>query len=72
MVSIIVQQDANIYSLLYLCKLLYILHPSSGAHITVITASGTGQTVFATFRYGGAAETAVRAARWCNYSYMCS
>ena len=28
-----------------------LFHPSSGAHITVITASGTGQTVFATFRY---------------------
>jgi hypothetical protein len=28
-----------------------LFHPSSGAHITVITASGTGQTVSATFRY---------------------
>jgi hypothetical protein len=27
------------------------LHPSSGAHITVITASGTVQTISATFRY---------------------
>jgi len=71
-VSIIVQQDAIIYSLLYFCNLLYILHPSSGAHITVITASDTGQTVSATFRYGEAAETAVPAARCCNYSFMCS
>ena len=29
------------------------LHPSSGAHITVITASGNGLTVSATFRYRG-------------------
>jgi hypothetical protein len=35
------------------------LHPSLGAHITVITASGTGQTVSATFRYGGEVESAV-------------
>jgi hypothetical protein len=31
----------------------WLLHPSSGSHLTVITASGTGQTVFATFRYRG-------------------
>jgi len=29
----------------------WLFHPSSGAHITVITASGRGQTVSATFRY---------------------
>ena len=29
------------------------LNPSSGAHVTVITASGTGQTVLATFCYCG-------------------
>jgi len=29
----------------------WLFHPSSGAHIIVITASGTGQTVSATFRY---------------------
>jgi len=55
--SIIVQQNATIYSLLYFYKLLYIfgclLHPSSGAHITVITAYGTGQTISAPFRYRG-------------------
>jgi hypothetical protein len=39
--SVIFQQDVTMYSLLYFCKLL---HPSSGAHITVTTASGTGQT----------------------------
>jgi len=51
-----VQQDATIYSLLYFCKLLYmfrvVIAPSSGAYITVITASGTGQIVSAAFRYG--------------------
>ena len=35
------------------------LHPSLGAHITVITASGTGQTVAATFRCRGAVGIAV-------------
>jgi hypothetical protein len=29
----------------------WLLHPSSGARITVITASGTGQTVSVTFLY---------------------
>jgi hypothetical protein len=29
------------------------LHPSSGANLTVITESGTGQTVSANFRYRG-------------------
>jgi hypothetical protein len=57
--SIIVQQDAIIYSLLYFCKLLYMFRAvSSGAHITAITASGTGQTVSATFRYRGEVGTA--------------
>jgi len=57
--SIIVQQDAIIYSLLYFCKLLYMFRVvSSGAHITAITASGTGQTVSATFRYRGEVGTA--------------
>jgi len=36
----------------------WLLHPSSRAHITVITASGTGQTVSATFRYRGEIGTA--------------
>jgi hypothetical protein len=35
------------------------LHPSSGTHITVITTSGTGQTVSATFCCRGAVVTAV-------------
>jgi hypothetical protein len=50
--SIIVQQDATIYSLSYFCKLLYMFRV-----VTVITASGTGQTIFATFCCRGAAET---------------
>ena len=33
------------------------LHPLSGAHITVITASGNGQAVSATLRYRGAVGT---------------
>jgi len=60
--SIIVQQDATMYISLCFCKLLtcfgWLLHPSSGAHITVITASGTGQTVSANFRCGGEVGTA--------------
>ena len=35
------------------------LHLSSGAHITVITASGTGQTVSTIFRYCGGVGTGV-------------
>ena len=35
------------------------LHPSSEAHTTVSTASGTGQTVSAPFRYRGTVGTAV-------------
>jgi hypothetical protein len=36
--------------------------PLSGAHVTVITASGTGQTVSVIFLYGGAVGTAVATA----------
>ena len=68
--SKIIQQDANMYSLLYFCKLLYMLRvvtpPIIRAHITVITVSGTGQTVSATSRDG------LTIARCCNYSYKCS
>jgi hypothetical protein len=64
--SIIVQQNVTIYSLLYFYKLLYIFgclfHPSSGAYITVITASGTGQTISAPFRYLGEVGTGSSAA----------
>jgi len=57
------------------------LHPSSGAHVTVITASGTGQAVFATFRcHGGVGMSSesstivegsshgLTSARCCSYS----
>jgi hypothetical protein len=33
------------------------IHPSSGAHTTVFTAFGTGQTVTATYRYRGRVGT---------------
>jgi len=61
------------------------LHPSSGVHITVITASGTGQTVSATFRCCGVVGTGsnystraevsrdgLTSTRCCDYSYMYS
>jgi len=46
------------YTVYYIWKLLYMfrvvnLHPSSGAHTTVSTASGICQTVTATCRYSG-------------------
>jgi len=37
----------------------WVLRPSSGAHVTVITASGTGQTVSASFHYRGEAGTGI-------------
>jgi len=53
-VSIIVQQDATIYSLFISvnCSTCFgwYLHPSPGAHITVSTVSGIGETVTATYR----------------------
>ena len=53
--SVTVQQDGTIYSLLYICNRStcfgWYLHPSPGAHITVITTSGTGQTLSANFHY---------------------
>jgi hypothetical protein len=56
-VSITVQQDATTYSLFSFCELLYMFGASSGAHITVIKASGTDQTVSATFRCCGEVGT---------------
>ena len=51
---IIFQQDATIYSLFIsvnrsICFGCY-LHPSSGAHVTVSTATGISKTVTATCR----------------------
>jgi len=58
---ITVQQDATIYSLFIsvnrsTCFGRY-LHPSSGAHVTVSTASGISKTVTATCREGRAVDT---------------
>ena len=51
-VSIIIQQDATIYSLFISanCSTCFgwYLHPSSGAHITVSTVSGITETISAT------------------------
>jgi len=53
-VSIIIQQDATIYSLFTSANrstcFRWYLHPSSGAHITVSTVSGFIETVTATCR----------------------
>ena len=62
--SITVQQDAT-FTFYYIsgnystCFGWY-HHPSSGAHITVTTASGTGRTVSAIFRCRGGAVTIPR------------
>jgi hypothetical protein len=54
MVPIIIRRDATIYSLFISvnCSTCFgwYLHPSSGAHVTVSTASGVSKTVTATFR----------------------
>jgi hypothetical protein len=61
---IIVQRDATIYSLFIAANCCTCFgwwhHPSSGAHITVFTASGTGCSVWAaTSGHRGWIETAV-------------
>ena len=52
-----IQQDAMLHSLFisanYSTCFGWYLHPSSGAHTTVSTASDTCQTVTATYRYRG-------------------
>jgi hypothetical protein len=65
--SIIVQQDATIYSLLYFCKLLA-LHVSGGnftQHQKVERSSN-----FSTIAEGS--RDGLTSARCCNYSYMYS
>jgi hypothetical protein len=62
--AIIAQQDATICRLLYFCKPLNMFRVVTPPIIrstcnSVITASGTGQTVSATFRFAGAVGTAV-------------
>jgi len=53
-VSIIIQQDATIYSLFISANCCtcfgWYLHPSSGGHITVSTVSGIAETVIVTCR----------------------
>ena len=53
-VSIIVQQDATIYSFFYICNSStcfgWYPHPSSGAHNTVSTISGINEIITATCR----------------------
>jgi hypothetical protein len=56
-VSIIVQQDATIYSVLYFCKLLYMFW---------VVTSPIIRSTYNCSRYG------LTSARCCNYSYMCS
>ena len=81
-IPIYIQQDATLHSLFISgnCSLCFgwYLHPSSGAHITVSTASGICHTVTATCRYRGgfgmiAADSSngVTNTRCCRYSYMC-
>jgi hypothetical protein len=56
-IPIYIQQDAMLRNLFISlnCSTCFgwYLHPSSGAHTTVSTASGTCQTVTATCRYRG-------------------
>ena len=56
-ISINIQQDATLHSLFISgnCSTCFgwYLHPSSGAHTTVSTASGTCQTRTATCHYSG-------------------
>ena len=60
-IQIYIQQNATLHILFISGKLLYmfrvVLHPSSGAHTTVFTASSTCQTVTATCRYRGRVGT---------------
>ena len=62
-IQIYIQQDATLHSLFISgnCSTCFgwYLHPSSGAHTTVLTASGICQTVTATCCYRGSVGTAV-------------
>jgi len=70
--TIIVQQDVTIYSLLYYCELMFCGGNSTHhqEHISVITASDTGHsngfTIVEIIRDG------LTSAGCCNYNYMCS
>jgi len=60
---VIVQQDATIYSLFVSVNRStyfgWYVHPSSGAHVTLSTASGIGKIVTATCRESDWTETVV-------------
>ena len=64
---IIVQQDATMYSLFIsvngCTRFGWYLHPSSGAHVTVATASGISETVTATCNLSWT---------WLEGNYSCS
>jgi hypothetical protein len=70
-IPIYIQQDATLHSLFISgnCSTCFgwYLHPSSGAHTTVFTASGICQTVTATCRYSGRSINGVRNTRSCRY-----
>ena len=84
---LILQRDATIYILFIPANCSthfgWWHQPSSGAHITVFTASGTGRSVWAAiFRYRvwrypptiseGSSSDITTSTRCCKYSYMCS
>ena len=88
-ILICIRQDATLCSLFIFgnCSTCFgwYLHPSSGAHTTVSTASGACQTVTATCCYHGRVETSsnsstiaagssngLTSARCCRYSCVCS
>ena len=75
--SIIVQQDATIYSLLYFCKLIYmfrvvppsIIRSTYNCNYSIVEEmerSSNSSTIAEGSRHG------LTNARCCNYSYMCS
>jgi len=79
-VSIIVQQDATIYSLLYFCKLLYmfrvvtppIIRSTYNCNYSIWhwSLALERSSNFSTIAEGG--RDGLTSARCCNYSYKCS
>jgi hypothetical protein len=70
-IPIYIQQDATLHSLFISgnCSTCFgwYFHPSSGAHITVSTASGICHTVTAICRYGGRVGTGL-SVLWVAYA----
>jgi hypothetical protein len=56
-VPICIQQDASLHSLFTSTCFGWYIHPSSGAHTTVSTASGICHAVTATYCYSGGVGT---------------